>query len=101
MLELLTSNEGQVPSLNGEETKGAAGVAAAGWVKSVDACDGCLQRAAVDAGWPMEVAQEVVTLAAACAGPHAERRKSSSVIARALREVVQEELEEAGSVRRC
>ena len=57
-----------------------------------------LQRAAVAAGWPPEVAQEVVTLAAACVRPHAERRKSAAVIARSLREVIEEEVEEAGGV---
>jgi serine/threonine protein kinase len=92
LLELLTSHKGQVPSLNGEEEGAGAGAAAAAAVAGraaeglssggggggggggADPMD-ALQAAAVTAGWPTEVAREVVALAAACVRPHAERRK--------------------------
>lgn len=96
LLELLTSHKGQVPSLTGGESPASAsGSVGDGGTEPMEA----LQHAAVNAGWPAEVAVEVVALAAACVRPNADRRKAAAVIARSLREVVEEVVESAGGVK--
>ena len=43
-------------------------------------------------------AREVIELAAACVRPNARRRKSADIIARALKQIAQDEVDEAGNV---
>ena len=54
--------------------------------------------AAAQGGWPEDVAREVIELAAACVRPNARRRKSADIIARALKQIAQDEVDEAGNV---
>ena len=54
--------------------------------------------AAASGGWPEDVAREVIELASACVRPNARRRKSADVIARALKQIAQDEVDEAGNV---
>ena len=54
--------------------------------------------AAAQGGWPEDVAREVIELAAACVRPNARRRKSADIIARALKQIARDEVDEAGNV---
>ena len=86
LLELLASQkDGEVPAVQNGGDRGGG---------PLDE----FADAAASGGWPEDVAREVIELAAACVRPNARRRKSADIIARALKQIAQDEVDEAGNV---
>ena len=86
LLELLASQkDGEVPAVQNRGDRGGG---------PLDE----FADAAASGGWPEDVAREVIELASACVRPNARRRKSADVIARALKRIAQDEVDEAGNV---
>ena len=90
LLELLTSHKGKVPPVEQDGVTSPKG--------NSRATASALRKAATAAGWPAEVAQEVMGLAAACVRPSLDRRKTALQISISLEHLVGDEVADAGSM---
>ena len=91
LLELLTSHKGKVPPVEQDGVTSPKG-------NSRATASAFCRKAATAAGWPAEVAQEVMGLAAACVRPSLDRRKTALQISMSLEHLVGDEVADAGSM---